>query len=243
MAISRKEKEVPKDLAPARLYLDDLEMVIRVFQEAKESETEKVESQPVLKFELEGQECTELADLPKITEITKNFSMEVTMPGFSAFLRISPHSTYWDTFALEKKEEWFLHSRLEPIFQGRKRLLVAFAHKIPAGLFWLGLGILGTLILFPRLVLYSLPFIESSPTPSVKAPAALVLAVTILWIIHAKLSSSHTIVLLSRYAESSAKRRESSMNKAWDIAKIALGPIVGALVLWFIQHFSHKFLP
>jgi len=242
MAISRKEKEVPKDLPPARIYLDDLEMVIRVFQEAKESQTDKLENQPVLKFELEGQECTELTDLPKITETTKNFSKEVTMPGFSSMLRISPKSTYWDSFGLGSKEEWSIHSRLEPIFRARERPLVAFAHKMPAGIIGVGLGIIGTLALFPILVSYSIPFMFY-PQPSPRVPLGFAIILIVLWAIRDSLTSSHTILVLRYYSESSAKRRESSKSKAWDIAKMILGPIVGALILWLIQHLSHKFLP
>src|ERR1700740_3475446 len=167
MTISRKEKQVPKDLPPARLYLDDLEMVIRVFQEAKQSQTGSPESlprgaakeQPSLKFEIENQVCTELADLPKIAESTHNLSMQAEMPDFSAFLQISPSLTHWDAYRLMNNEEWSLYSKLDPIFRGRERPLIATAHKIPSAMLWLGLGILGTIIVFPLLVRYSMPLI------------------------------------------------------------------------------------
>jgi hypothetical protein len=232
MAISRKEKEVPKNLPPARLYLDDLEMVIKVFQEAKESQSDKAENVPRLKFEIENQVCTELTDLPKISETTKDLAMEVHMPNFSAYLRISPKATYWDSFGLTRKEEWSLHSKLEPIFQGRERPLVALTGRIPAGIIGLGLGIIVTLIVFPFLVSYSIPNMYY-PLPSARGLYVVGCVFVVLLASYETLASSHTVVVLRPYSESSAERDKSFRSKAWDVAKIVLAAIVGALIYKF----------
>lgn len=250
MTISRKEKRVPKDLPPARLFLDDLEMVIRVFQEAKQSQTENPENpagltakeQPTLKFEIEDHVCTELTDLPKIAETTHNFTMQVDFPDFSAFLQISPSSTRWDTYGLTTTEDWSLHSKLEPIFQARERPLTALVHRIPSSFLWLGLGILGTLILFPLLVKYSLPFM-SYGIPLYRALLPPAVALVLLLIVHASLTSTHTILVLRPYSESSAQRRESANRKAWDFAKILLAAVLAVAGTLLTQFLIHKVWP
>jgi len=232
MTISRKEKEVPKDLPPARLYLDDIEMVIKVFQEAKQNQTDKPEKQPVLKFEIENQVCTELADLPKITEATKNLTMEVNMPNFSGFLRISPKATHWDTFGLERTEEWSVHSKLEPIFRARERAMVALTRKMPTGAIGVAMGIIVALIVFPYLVSYSIPNMYY-PLPSARGLYVVGLILVVLLASYETLTSSHTVVVLRPYSESSAERDKSFRSKVWDVAKIVLAAIVGALIYKF----------
>jgi len=233
MTISRKEKTVPKELPPARLYLDDLEMLIRVFQQVRQNENDNPEDQPELKFELEKQECTELADLPKIAETTKNLTMEMNRSGFSLYLRIAPEGTYWDAFGLTREEEWSLYSKLEPIFRDRERRAVALAHRIPRERFsGFVLVVIGLLLFFPVLVSYSQPFIVS-PRPSTRIPVACALVLLTYFYVHEWLASGHSLVVLSPYSASAAKRRETVRNKAWDIAKIILAAVVGALIYKF----------
>ncbi len=126
MTISSIEKEVPLHLPPARLYLDDLAEIIRIFLEAEKRGEQKPEfleggSQIETKFYTAGQVCDDIQELPKVARSAKDLELRISKDksGFNAFFGVSQNSTGWWTIGLAKEEEWRVFRKLESLFKIR----------------------------------------------------------------------------------------------------------------------------
>jgi hypothetical protein len=89
MAIRPVPQEAPNKFNPARLFLDDIEEIIRVFVEAEKNRKEKLFFNPdenlEITFQVDDQKCDELDDLKRIhPPSTYNFRVEVRRTGFNA---------------------------------------------------------------------------------------------------------------------------------------------------------------
>ncbi len=127
MTISRQEKPVPTRLPAARLYLDDIEDIVRILSEADQSREAKSngfdKDAPIkVQFQIGNQMCDEVQDLPKIAKNSPSFELQVSRGrfGLSARLGVSRYGTQWTTYGLTKDEAWTTFRRLEALFESRR---------------------------------------------------------------------------------------------------------------------------
>lgn len=135
MAIWTKEQDILlSGFPPARLFVDDIEEIVRIFRELVEShpiDPRSTTKNPKIKvlFSTPGEECDDIQDLPKIAKRCRELTIEVSRGDFlSTSLLIHPTFTLLDSSGLTKEEKWSASRKLQPIFNKRGR---PFAQAFP----------------------------------------------------------------------------------------------------------------
>ena len=123
MAIRTKATEGPEDFSPGRLFLDDIEDIVKVLRELVESEglSEKDATTRVL-FSVGDKECDDLEDLRKIGKRFHPLDITVKRGSPDISLHIGPwSSTHWTTYYVFPEEKrWAAYHKLVAIFQRRQ---------------------------------------------------------------------------------------------------------------------------
>jgi hypothetical protein len=124
MTISSREKEVPDDLRPAKLYLDDIAEIQRVFVDANKDRTWKSElpegGQVKTRFAVDDQECDQLEELLQLPRRPREFELRVFTRGYVNVLKADRYGTRWLTSGLNNQEQWNVHRKLEAVLDKRK---------------------------------------------------------------------------------------------------------------------------
>ena len=143
MTIRTKEPYVPDEFPPARLFLDDIEEIIRILREFLE--TRKMDSRSTvedlkmsLKFSSAGKECDDLEDLPKIAKSNREFTISLTKGDWpQQTLRFHPWlGTMWLSSGLNTEDTWSAFHKLEAIFKKRPRRWSSMLRSIPWWQVW-----------------------------------------------------------------------------------------------------------
>jgi hypothetical protein len=110
-------RQIPDDLPPARLYLDDIEQIVALFAEAADSETTKAV------FSVDNFYCTTIEDLQQLNRSrSSRFRIGVTAGRILVgVLRVAPHQTFWFYGPAMKEENIFkVYGQLQALFEVRK---------------------------------------------------------------------------------------------------------------------------
>jgi len=78
MPIEITDPEVPRSLPYARLYLDDIEQILRIFLQVQSKATNagtETRDTPTSTFQVRNRRTTEIEQLPKITKTTNSFTL------------------------------------------------------------------------------------------------------------------------------------------------------------------------
>jgi hypothetical protein len=111
MTIKTKEAEVISDLPPAKLFLEDIEEIVRIFREGAPGEDDldhvdrdaKVE----LKLEIGEKVCDDVQDLPKIRKRTNDLSIEVQRGyAYRVSMHVANHGSSWFWFGMTDEMAW-----------------------------------------------------------------------------------------------------------------------------------------
>lgn len=121
MAIRHKEAPVPRDLPPARLYLDDISEIAELFKEVLVKEARPGENEPITTvFSVDDKVCDEVQELAKIGGVTHNFELQIQKGYKQLSLYVKDYGSRWEPMLLSDGVKWQTHGHLENIFSARK---------------------------------------------------------------------------------------------------------------------------
>jgi len=242
MAIRPVPREVPNKLNPARLFLDDIEEIIRIFTDAENDRHEKpdhVEGENLTTtFQIGNQTCDELADLKKLhPPFTYEFLVRVERTGFNAHVSITKSGTSWYSYGLDDNDRWGTFHKLELIFDRRKLRWKSLLNSHARVSYWIyGAATALFILLIPTLSLRFLPHVPAMLQILV-LPVLVILGV-LLWFLRSGLST-HSIVIFRSHADHSSQRVQTAWKVIPDVVKIFLGFLLGALTLYL----KHRYWP
>jgi len=229
MTIYRKPKDVPTDLPPARLYLDDLQQVIQIFQEAENADRVRSplpqhvtpdEAETKTTFAVGDYICSSLEELPKIASKTRQLVIEVKRYRFYAKFELNEWATHWSSHTLPPEEQLYVYHKLKALFDERRILWRYAAHKVPWGT--------GSLLAVAAGFL-----LASRPShPALVLSGWLLLA---LWIAALSGQFFQSTVILRWRDEHSTRRWEA----AWKVVPPIITFLLGMLTLYL----THKIWP
>ncbi len=144
MTIRTEEPKVPANFPPARLFLDDIEEIIRILRESLE--TVKMDSRSTIedlrmkvRFSTGGKECDDVQDLPKIAKSNRELSISVARGGRpKTSLRFHPwFGTLWlQSSDVTKEDTWSAFHKLQTLFEKRTRRWSTLLRSLPWWLTW-----------------------------------------------------------------------------------------------------------
>jgi hypothetical protein len=234
MAIKTKELEVPSQLPPARIYLDDLREIIEIFREARQYERDEHSpgSRETISFECGNKTCDTVDDLKKIGGTSSKFEVKVdNSPGCLHSLTVQRYGCTWLSVGLSRDGQWATYRKLEALLRHRKRW-TATLRVIPA---WV-LNAVGLIFLLAIWVTpKSSPYFRITASVSILCYAVLtVLLITrLLW---------HTVVVLQDSSEPSGFSGILSRSVP-QIVGAFLGAFLGVIGTLLVQYILHKYWP
>jgi len=258
VTIRTKEADVPSEFPPARLYLDDIEEIVRVLVEATENHHKGEHGDPETKVTLTigDRTCDEVRELPQIAKKTTELSIRVETEGYGPATYLALHSkgNRLSSFGITADEQLRLYYKLAPIFKRRNRWLATlihshssrsnFVHGAASAAFYLLSILLLAVLVLPMLV---------KPT-TVTAYALrqevnawyLAIAVAIsgtLVILLASALKRHTIIILRPSSEPSPVRQGLRDKLPAALVGAALGSVLTFLLTLLGLYLKHKYWP
>jgi hypothetical protein len=237
VTIRTKEPDAPNEFPPARLFLDDIEEIVRVLVEAAKKRDQNDEDAKIsVTLTIKDQVCDDVQELPKIAKRTTELVVKVEKRQWSeTSLAFARYGTSLRYFAVTGQEKLSIYHNLAPIFK-RRNLWSATLFRSHRTLL---------MTLFYLLVLAQIPAIifklnkHTSPTlATVISDVAFPIAITI-GIAGLVTSFHHSIIILRHSSEPSPLRQEL-------LQKIPVAAITSVLtflltVLGF--YLKHKYWP
>ncbi len=220
MTIKTKDAEVPSDLPPAKLYLDDIVEIVQLFSRAlpMKRDSSGGVSAIVTKFEVGQKQCDDINDLPKIAKQTTNFNLEVRRKYDSAKLYVSRYNSDWYWSGLDDEEVWATARKLQSIFEQRQlrwRKLIDGLNFIP-----LVVGLLMPLVLLFR------------NTAKEISAFLVVSAFMLFWFATLR---RHSIVVF-RYRSDLTAMKDERTEKVFLILATAFISVLGTVLVQFLIH-------
>jgi hypothetical protein len=245
VTIRTKEAEVPSEFPPARLYLDDIEEIVRIFRELVESPKfsehftpEEVELK--VTFSIGNKECDDVLDLPKITRRTRinNLKIRVSKGGWvHTSLTIHWLGSIWLSSGFTKEDTWKAYHKLQPIFEERTPYWRGFIQSLPGWLFGAS-GLLTFFVLAP--ILRSLLNPHMPPTLAYELSEALSFALVIAIVMG---RFPHTTVILRHASEPSTVLQGLRDKLPTALIGAALGSVLTFLLTLLGLYLKHKYWP
>ncbi len=219
MAITRQKKPVPYDLPPARLFLDDVEEVVAVFQDGTRYGLWPSEEALTLRFVVKDLECDSVEDLQELAGNTLQFSIEVTKgTGYVVELVAGSDTRSRVTFfGVTDDGKRLLYARILEIFDRRTVMWKYILHRIPWWVYVVGIY---------SLFLFLVQFIPALKEWSWIAPlASVALALLLLGYVWYSATVRYTVIELRYLRERSGALRTLKSWLPYLVAAI-LGSIV-----------------
>jgi len=237
VTVRTREAEVPSEFPPARLYLDDIEELVRILVETIESQKEErkatgEEAKIRVRLTTKNQVCDEVQELPSMGEKTYELLVEVKKQHWPPIsLDFSRHSARVHFYSFTTEEQLSVFYKLAPIFKRRKLWLATLVHS----------SLLVTSLLLPVSFWVAAMALVSMLNKNTQwTRAALIgLPATLVFIVLASTAFHHSTIILRHYSKRSALRQEM-VSKAL--------PVVVGCVLTFIftvwgMYLKHKYWP
>jgi hypothetical protein len=234
VTIRTREEDAPSGFSPARLFLDDIEQIVRILVEATENAKEKwtqpgVDAKTSVTLAINDQICDEVEELPKVAMRTTNLSIRVVVPKSlpETSLTFGKQSNWLRLVGFTREQEFAIYYKLLPIFKRRNRWwgTVVRTHRT----------LLLTLLVLMNIALFLIP--------RKHAPTWLVLGIGIpgmlLSVAFLAAIWSHTIIILRHSSQRSTLRQEM-MSKA---IPIAVGCILSFILGLLTLYLKHKYWP
>lgn len=233
VTIRTKEANVPDEFQPARLFLDDIEEIVRILVSAIQGPNAQIIT---VRFTIKDRVCDETQELPKIAKKTSDLWIMAESANFgpAVSLLFSEHGSHLSSYALIELEQLRLFQKLAPIFKRRNLRLRTFVWSHYRGslaaLFGACLAILGsvaTVILKPGMIRH----------PVRGAVAALPLVSTIIALV--AILSYHSIIIMRPSSEPSPLRQEL-LNK---FPLVAISSVLTFFLTLLGLYLKHKYWP
>jgi hypothetical protein len=237
MTIKTKEPDLPTEFPPARLFLDDIEEIVRILVDSNKNshpsgshdENAKLRAE----FTVKDQVCNEVEELHKIAKKTTELLIRLEWEtGFTASTLIFyRNGTLLSSYFLEREGHLSLFHKLAPIFRRRNLWFRTLVHSRPA--------------LFPALVVLWLStiitwliFTLNKRTPPILAAATVALMIPIL-ITFLAARIHHTTIIMRHSSEPSALRQEL-LHK---FPLVAISSVLTFLLTLLGLYLKHKYWP
>jgi hypothetical protein len=241
--LKQKEPQPQIFLPPAKLYLDDIEQIIRILTEALGTEQDSfggVESVELL-FQIHDYTTNDIHDLSKIhPDQTNDFYMEVRQArGANASVTITKSLTGWYAFGLTTNDDWGLFHRLEALFETRKRRWKKLLHAHSKMSNWI-YGATSALLFVALGSLAALRFVPRIPTWFPWTPLVLFIVILAALVISLRVGlSSHSVVIFRNRADHASRGQEQVVKTLLEVSKLVIGFLLGVLTLYL----KHKYWP
>jgi hypothetical protein len=240
MTIRVKADEVPTELPPARLYLDDVEEIVRVLKQAcsrnHESDARQAGADGSLSLTLQvGRKvCDEVSELPKIARKTTNLSIEVREGqrwSNRATVDLSRYATRITTYGFTRGEHFEVFGHLLVVFRARRHPWNALVH------YGFGFSILvASVALQVALPILAVrPFQNRALLPNLAVGMALIAVALAI----AAALFHHSVVILRPSSEPSSFRQDIGPK----IIVAAVSSIIGAGLTLLTMYLKHKYWP
>ena len=241
--LRQKEPQPEIRLPPAKLYLDDIEQIIRILTEALGNEQDSSGGvEPVeLLFQIHDHTTDDIHDLSKIhPDHTHDFYVDVRKAhGGHASVTINKSNAVWYSFGSATDDDWGLFHKLEALFEARKRPWKKLLHAHSKVSNWL-YGATSALLFVALGPLAALRFVPRIPTWFPWTPLVLFIVILAALVISLRVGlSSHSIVIFHNRADHASRGQEQAVKTLLEIFKLVIGFLLGALTLYL----KHKYWP
>jgi hypothetical protein len=239
VTIRTKEPEIPTEFPPARLFLDDIEEIVRTLLAANKDLNPGVPPGEGTKlkvtFTIKDQECDEVEELPKIAKKTAELSILLGWEsGYAAnSLTFRRDGSYLATYMLEKEGHLSLFHRLAPIFKRRNLWLRTLVHSHRQSSLTLIIASCLTVVTVAEM------FISKHPNDMAGTIALALLLMSIIITISTTTLYRHTIIIMRRSSEPSPVRQEL-LQKA---PLAAITSVLTFLLTLLGFYLKHKYWP
>ncbi len=253
MTIRTKEPEVPSEFPPARLFLDDIEEIVRILVDANEKKQKSThpdkDAQIKVTLTIEDQVCDEVEELPKIAKKTFDLTVKVevqkSLPETS--LRFRRYGTSMGSIGFTTEEKLSIYHKLAPIFERRNLRWATVIHSHPT---WSGniygaagaallmlLGISLSVLLFGKGGTITTYLSRHEATAWSLAAAVPILATLVIALKSA--NQRHSVIILRHSSEPSPLRQELLQK----IPVAAITAVLTFLLTLLGFYLKHKYWP
>jgi hypothetical protein len=229
VTIRTKEAEPPTKFPPARLFLEDIDEIVRILVEASATQRPSDGDKPKVTLTTKGQVCDTVQELPKIAKKTIDLSVEVETQKWSrASVKFYRYGTYLEFYGVSTSEKLIIFHKLEPIFRRRNRWLAALVIPFSRSIV--------TLVMLLALASVALIFIPVKHAPPHYVFSLLTLAIASAFLI---IGGHHGIVILRHSSEPSPLRQEL-LSK---IPLVFISSILTFILTLIGMYLKHKYWP
>jgi hypothetical protein len=227
----RTKPSYDRGFPPARLFLEDIEEIVRGLLGIVKNTTAVEGEDAVARVEctVGDHQCDDVTDLPKIARFSRDVEIEVRRGNSKVSLTLDAWSgsSYMYSVGLEMDRERLVHERILAIFRKRRLLWRGLAHSLP---WWWSIPAMAVALMV------ALPLMRLPKTPWTGSAVALLL-VLLLFGLYA--SSRHTSVVFRRSWEPSP----TVVYLRDKIVPIVLGAALGVGGTLLEQFIKRKFWP
>jgi hypothetical protein len=228
LTISERQN-IPDDLPPARLYLDDVEEIVALFNKGSDPDSTKTV------FSVGRFNCTTVDELKQLGTRSTNFRIKVTSASHGADLQIDKFRTSWyyDHIDGGLDDSFRIYGQLQALFSVRKIRWKAALLSIPV---WMQI----VLALFLVTLASALSVKEHLPLgPGFRERDVLsfsIISLFTVWLVY-KTVVEHSVVEFCRVHDAQGLRRRLAEWKPYIIAAIAA--IIGAFSKEMFELIAH----
>jgi hypothetical protein len=206
VTIRTKGADVPSEFPPARLFLDDIDEIVRILVEATENRKEEWnrfnrDAKTRVTLTIKDQVCDEVQELPKIAIKTIGLSVRVEIQKSlpQTFLTFNRYSTSLRLDGFTREQELSIYHNLAPIFKRRNLWLATLVRSLRT-------LILTLMVLFTLVdITLTLMFKKQTPRTLVTVIELLTVAIGTTFV---ATTWHHSIINLRHSSEPSAFRQD-----------------------------------
>jgi hypothetical protein len=140
MSPIKRIKELPTELPPARLYLDDVEGLVDIFREAAAHQSWEPlggEAQPRVSYQIGEYTCDTIDELRSLGNEAANFRIAVgKRGGYKVQITVERLFSSVSSFGISEEEQWAVYAKVRAVFENRSVRWKSVLHGIP---WWLWL--------------------------------------------------------------------------------------------------------
>jgi hypothetical protein len=244
VTIRTKEAEVPSEFPPARLFLDDIDEVVRILvagaeNRKREGSLDEDPARTMLTLTVEDRVCDDVQDLPKVAKKTINLLVRVERQYWTqTSLGFSRSGTYLSFYGVTREERLTTFHDLEPIFRRRNLWLATFLSS-QRKLFITLLN----LWLFTAMVLV-LIYMSNKQTPRMLTLGFWMLLLSTPIMISLFATTRHHSIIIMRHSSEPSALRQGLRDK---LPAMLIGIAIGGVLTFFLTllgyYLKHKYWP
>jgi hypothetical protein len=261
VTIRTKEADLPSEFPPARLYLDDIEEIVRILLEATQTPNEQQTpsneaSRPRVTLTTGDRVCDGVQELPQIAKKTTDLSIRIETEGYgrATYLALHINGSLLSSFAITADEQLRLYYKLAPIFKRRNRWLATLIHSHSrwSNTVYGAASAAFYLLSFLLLAILALPMLIKPTTVTASAlrqevnawylSIAAAISGTLVILLASGLKR-HTIIILRPSSEPSPVRQGLRDKLPAALIGAALGSVLTFLLTLLGLYLKHKYWP